>query len=101
MKKAERKQDIKNNADLKLLCKNEGVIFLALFGSFVRDENNENSDIDFFVRFSKNKSLFEIIALTHKLSELLGSPVDLLTENSLNAYLKDSIFKEMEEIYAA
>jgi predicted nucleotidyltransferase len=101
MKRAERKQDIINNAELKQLCKNEGIVFLALFGSFSRGENNENSDIDLFVRFSENKSLFEIIALTHKLSELLGRNVDLLTENSISSYLKETIFKEMEEIYAA
>jgi len=53
------------------------------------------------VRFSDTKSLFQIIEIKNKLTEIFGREIDLVTENSLSPYLKDKILNEMEEIYAA
>ena len=44
---------------------------IALFGSYVRNEQNENSDIDFLVRFGEGITLFDIVTLEDPLSELL------------------------------
>ena len=97
----ESKKDILKNSELRNFCQENGIVFIALFGSFARGEENPDSDIDLMVRFSDTKSLFQIIEIKNKLTEIFGREVDLVTENSLSPYFKDKILDEMEEIYAA
>ncbi len=97
----ESKKDIFKNSELRSFCQENGIVFIALFGSFARGEENPDSDIDLIVRFSDTKSLFQIIEMKNKLTEIFGREVDLVTENSLSPYFKDKILNEMEEIYAA
>ena len=73
------------------LLKEAGVMRSSLFGSFVRGEQTEQSDIDILVEFPKGKSLLDLVDLEMKLEQALGRKVDLLTYNSLSPYLKDSI----------
>ena len=47
------KESILTNLQLKKILKDEGVVFAALFGSFVRGEEEEHSDIDLIVRFAR------------------------------------------------
>ncbi len=54
------KQQIKSSS-IPILKKN-GVTKAALFGSFVRGDNTETSDIDFLVEFENGKSLFELVS---------------------------------------
>jgi predicted nucleotidyltransferase len=79
--------------------KNEGVKRISVFGSYVRGEEKQESDIDIIVEFSERKSLLELVRIERELSEFLGIKVDLLTEQSISPYLIDSIRKEMEIIY--
>ncbi|HQJ61336.1 MAG TPA: nucleotidyltransferase family protein [bacterium] len=95
------KKDILKNDELRKFCKENGIAFIALFGSFVRGEENSGSDIDLIVRFQNTRSLFQIIEIRNRLTEILGREVDLVTENSLSPYLKEKIMNEMEAIYAA
>ena len=97
----ETKRDILKNSELSGFCQENGIVFVALFGSFARGEEKPDSDIDLMVRFSDTKSLFQIIEIKNKLTEIFGREIDLVTENSLSPYLKDKILNEMEEIYAA
>ena len=85
------KKDILKNDELRKFCKENGIVFIALFGSFVRGEENSGSDIDLVVRFQNTRSLFQIIEIRNRLTEILGREVDLVTENSLSPYLKEKI----------
>jgi len=82
------------------LLKNKGAKKIAVFGSYVRGEEEPESDIDIIVEFSDRKSLLELVGIERELSEGLGIKVDLLTEKSISPYLIESIRKEMEVIYA-
>jgi predicted nucleotidyltransferase len=73
------------------LLKEAGVLRSSLFGSFIRGEQTEQSDIDILIEFPKGKSLLDLVDLEMKLEQALGRKVDLLTYNSLSPYLKDSI----------
>jgi uncharacterized protein len=73
------------------LLKEAGVLRSSLFGSFIRGEQTEESDIDILIEFPKGKSLLDLVDLEMKLEQVLGRKVDLLTYNSLSPYLKDSI----------
>jgi predicted nucleotidyltransferase len=90
-----------NNNKEKLLqvCKDNGIVFLAIFGSFVKGDFTKKSDIDLLARFSKPKSLLELLRIERLLSEVLGRKTDLLTESSISPYLRDRIKNEMEVVY--
>jgi len=72
---------------------------IAVFGSYARNENNPDSDIDILVSFSKRVSLFDLGGMKYDLSELLNRPVDLVTDNGLNEKLRPYISKDLRIIY--
>lgn len=76
-----------------------GVKRLGIFGSFVRNENDNASDIDFLVEFEQGKKNYKnFIGLAFYLEELSGRKVDLLTEQSLSKYIGPYILKETEYV---
>lgn len=81
------------------ICKKEDIIFLGIFGSFARGEATKKSNIDILVRFSKSKSLLEIVRIERELGVILRRKVDLLTEMAISPYLIDRIKREVEVIY--
>ena len=84
---------------LKEACPRYDIRFLGVFGSYARGDFSGKSDLDLLVRFSKRKSLIDLIGIEQELSDLLGIKVDLLTEKSLSPYLKGRIRKELKVIY--
>ena len=70
----------------------------ALFGSFVRAENNEDSDIDVVVEFNGRKSLLDLAGLKIDLEDDLGRDVDVVTYDSLHPLLRDRILNEQKVI---
>ena len=71
-----------------------GVKSLALFGSAVRGEAREGSDVDLLVEFQRPVGLFEFIDLKGYLEGLLGGRVDLGTPASLRPQLRDAVLRE-------
>ena len=73
---------------------------IGIFGSFIRNQNTPDSDIDILVKFKNGITLLQLIKLENELSEKLGIKVDLVTEGALtNKKLKDSIAKDLTIIY--
>jgi len=70
---------------LEILQKN-GIKRAAFFGSIVRDEMTDESDIDILVEFEGRKSLLDLAGLKLDLEDTLERPVDLLTYRSLASY---------------
>jgi len=67
-----------------------------LFGSVVRREENEASDVDILVEFEPGAhiGLFEFARLQRMLSGLLGCEVDLVTPDALHKAIKGRILQE-------
>lgn len=84
---------------IALMLKDYGAKKVAVFGSYVRGEESQDSDIDVIVEFSERKSLLEFVRIERELSEELGVKVDLLTEKSISPYLIENVKKEMRVIY--
>ncbi|MFQ5976950.1 MAG: nucleotidyltransferase family protein [Candidatus Heimdallarchaeota archaeon] len=76
------------------IAKRHGVRKLALFGSSVRGELREDSDIDILVTFEGEKSLLDLISLELELQEALDRSIDVLTYNSIHPLLRDQILNE-------
>ena len=75
---------------------------IGVFGSFIRGDNTENSDIDILIRFRDTYSLLQLIRIENELSELLGLKVDLVTEGSIkNERIKKSIQNDLQIIFEA
>ncbi len=66
----------------------------ALFGSFVRGEQNPNSDVDLLVEFEEDADLLDLVALEQFLEQQLHRKVDVGTTNSLRNEIRDRITKE-------
>ncbi len=88
-----------NNRKLLEICQGNDVSFLGLFGSFSRGDATKESDVDLLARFSRRKSLPDLVRIERELSEIMGRRVDLLTEASISPYLIDRIRKEVKVIY--
>jgi predicted nucleotidyltransferase len=86
---------------LAKICEDNGVIFLAIFGSFVRGEQRKKSDIDIAIEFDKNKrkSLLDLVHLEYELSEMFKRKVALGIFSSISPYIIDDVKKEMRVIY--
>ena len=63
-----------------------GVTTLALFGSYVRGEHRPDSDLDLLVDFNRPIGMFGFIDLNDRLSELVGTSVDLTTIRSASSH---------------
>ncbi len=71
-----------------------GVRRLALFGSTVRGEGRPDSDVDLLVDFGRPATSDLYFGLQFYLEDLLGCPVDLVTEKALRSELRPYIEKE-------
>jgi len=67
---------------------------IRLFGSILRDEIKEKSDVDFLVELEKGRSLLDIIAIKQDLEDLLGCSVDVVTDSALSPYIKDEVLRQ-------
>jgi len=68
-----------------------GVKEIQIFGSYVRGDQKERSDIDLIVDFEDIPDLLQFIGLERRLEEILGVKVDLLTQESLSPYIRKYI----------
>jgi len=92
---------MKRAAALEILTKNKatlakrfGVTRLALFGSTARDVAKLESDVDILVAFDGPATSARYFGVQFYLEDLLGCPVDLVTEKALRAELRPFIEKE-------
>lgn len=67
---------------------------IGVFGSVVRSENKETSDIDLLVEFSEPVGLFKFIDLEEYLSKILDRKVDLVTKKALKPAIREEILRE-------
>lgn len=79
-----------------------GVERIGIFGSFVRNEMNKNSDVDFFVEFKEGcKNYDNFMDLAFFLRELTGREIELVTPDSLSPFIGPEIMKELDYVIAA
>jgi uncharacterized protein len=67
---------------------------LRIFGSVARGDAGPESDVDFLVELEPGRTLFDLGGLLYELRELLGIPVDVVTEKGLREHVRPSVLKE-------
>jgi predicted nucleotidyltransferase len=77
------------------LRENYGVKDIGIFGSYVRDEQAENSDVDILVELEKPMGFFKFLELEEYLSNIIGLKVDLVTRKALKPVIGKYILEEL------
>jgi len=67
---------------------------IELFGSNIRGEQSDSSDIDILVDFDDEADLLDLIGLAIFLEEELQRKVDVVPKRALREELRDSILRE-------
>ena len=80
------------------LVRRYGVVEIALFGSFARDQASEQSDIDVLVRFASPATSRQYFGVQFYIEDLLGRQVDLVTEKALREELRAHVEKEKVDV---
>ncbi len=77
-----------------------GVIRIGLFGSVIRNESNNDSDVDILIDFNSDSETFENYMNTCNLLETIfkGYKLDIVTEKGLSPYIGPYILKEVEYV---
>jgi predicted nucleotidyltransferase len=92
------------HVDLQLLVSRREAILAAarrrgadnvrVFGSVARGDADAGSDVDLLVDLEPGRSLFDLGGLLMDLEEVIGAPVDLVTEKGLRPRLRERVLRE-------
>ena len=89
---------------LSEFCRKWKISELGIFGSFLRDDFHDQSDVDVLVSFSPDSqwSLFHLVDMKGELSELMGREVDIVEKEALiNPFRRKEILNDVKVIYEA
>lgn len=67
---------------------------IGIFGSYVRGEQKEKSDVDIIVEFKEPVSILHIVSLENYLSDILGIKADVIPKRNIRKELENNILKE-------
>ncbi|MFO7882717.1 MAG: nucleotidyltransferase family protein, partial [Kosmotogaceae bacterium] len=80
-------------------CKQYHIRRLSFFGSILRNDFSQSSDIDLLVEFETDyvPGFFDLIEMEEELSSIFGGrKVDLKTPDDLSKYFRDDVLAEAE-----
>ncbi len=83
-----------NREQILKVAERYGAYNVRVFGSVARGEADEASDIDFLVNLEAGRSLMDLGGLLYDLQNLLGVPVDVVTENGLRTRIRERVIQE-------
>jgi uncharacterized protein len=77
------------------LKKNFRVTRIGIFGSFARNEETENSDIDVLVEFEKTPDMFTFFSVEEYLENKLNRKIDMVRPQGLKEHVKENVLSEV------
>jgi len=93
---SEIEQRIKDN--LTVLNREYAVSEIGVFGSYARNEQTPDSDLDILVNFSRPVGFISFMELEQHLQHLLGVKIDLVTRAALKPGIGERILKEVKYV---
>ncbi len=90
-------EEIKNK--LSLIFRENGIEYAAVFGSVARGEDRPDSDVDILVRLGKPMGMFSYMKMIETIEQALKRSIDLVTEKSLNKFVRPYIIPDLKTIY--
>ena len=89
-------------ATLAEFCRRHAIRRLSLFGSALRDDFRDDSDLDILVEFEPGKTPgLAFFGIQDDLTALFGREVDLNTAGWLSPYFRDEVIRSARVIYDA
>jgi predicted nucleotidyltransferase len=85
-------------AEIHRIARAHGVVRLRVFGSHALGVARETSDHDLLVDLEPERDLLDLAGFKLDLEDLLGCPVDVVTEAGLSPYLRDRILSETKPL---
>jgi uncharacterized protein len=84
-------------------CRRNRIRNLRLFGSVLREDFRDDSDVDFLVEFEPGEKvgLLSIATMELELGEIVGRKADLRTAGDLSRYFRDDVVRSAAVLYAA
>ena len=76
------------------LATRHGARNVRVFGSAARGQADEQSDVDFIVEMEVGRSLLDLGGLQYDMEQLLGRPVDVVTERGLKRRIRHRVLQE-------
>jgi predicted nucleotidyltransferase len=76
------------------VAERRGAHDLRVFGSVASGTETAESDVDFVARFGPERSLFDLGGLKADLEDLLGCPVDVLSEGGLRPEFREAVLRQ-------
>lgn len=89
----------KDRKSIVAILSRYGAERIAIFGSYARGEAGDSSDIDILVRFARPKSLIQLVQIEDEIKSAIRMNVDLVTENAVSPYLKNTIHRDEMVIF--
>jgi len=80
--------------DILRIAARHGARNVRIFGSLTRGDAKAGSDVDILVKLDDRCSLIDHIALMRELEELLGCPVDVVSEDALDLVIRSRVLAE-------
>jgi predicted nucleotidyltransferase len=68
---------------------------IGVFGSFARQQQHRESDLDILVHFEPDVTLFDVIELEYFLQDELGIKPDIVSDMSIKPRIKPQILKDL------
>jgi hypothetical protein len=76
-------------------------VYIGLFGSYARNEERENSDIDILYELKATYTLFDLMDLQNTLQTKLNKKVDLVSKKYINKHLKPYVEHDIKILFNA
>ncbi|MEX2237634.1 MAG: nucleotidyltransferase domain-containing protein [Dehalococcoidia bacterium] len=88
---------------IREICERWGIVELSIFGSAMRDDFRDDSDIDllFVLEPGHKIGFIELGTIEDELKAVFGRPVDLVSKRGLNKLIRDEVLSATRTVYAA
>lgn len=81
------------------IFKQYGIEYVGVFGSIARNQDTNKSDVDLLIRLGAPMGMFLYMRFIHELESVLNKKVDIVTEKSVNKFVKPYILEDLKTIY--
>jgi predicted nucleotidyltransferase len=79
--------------EIRRIAARHGARNVRLFGSHVQGKSTPSSDVDLLVDLPSDSTLLDLIAIKQDVEDLLGCPVDVVTEAAVSPYIRDEVLR--------